>query len=344
MCISKSLNRITFFLVTAILLLNSLTDLAFARAGGRSSFGGGRSSSSYSSQGSRGSRTYEGGGSNGRSYAPVQRSSTAQQNQAKPANNPNQPQSAPNNQSFFQRNPMLSTFGAALAGSWLGSMLFGHGMGGYGSGMGGGGGILANLLIIAIIAFGAMWLIRFLRNRSNASTQGVSDNFSGTSSGPSYLSSFGTSQSNSNLEAVAEINLPQTEKQKFADILTEIQYAWSKQDTDKLKKLATPEMFKYFTDALNQNSSQDIENKVENLVVRSVDVSEAWSEEGMQYATAIMEWSCLDYTINLSKTARDSDYITEGDNQNPTTVTEAWTFTRFGEHGKWILSAIQQLS
>ena len=345
--------KIFVFVTAFTLLLNSVCESAMARAGGRSSFSGGRSSTSYSNQGSRGSRTYEGGSAGGKNYAPMQRSTTPASNHANKGSTANQQNTQPNQaSSFFQRNPMLSTFGAALAGSWLGHMIFGGGGfggygGGYGAGAGGGGGFLINLLMMVAGAFAVMMLVRYFTKQS-----------CGTSSfGSSFGSRFGSgAQGNCSTPQggfgsapfqaeVVNISLTDADKNTFATLLVEVQNAWSNQDTDHLKKLVTPEMLKYFSDSLSQNVSQGIANKVEDVDVTMVNLAESWRESEMEYATAIIEWSSFDYMVNLNKTPQDADYITEGGNKNLVMTSEAWTFARFGgESGRWILSAIAQVN
>ncbi len=312
-------------LLILTLISNIICETAFARAGGRSSFGSsGRSSTSHFNQGSRGSRTYEGGSSNGRNYAPMQkttRQEAPKNNQSATNSQQNQQPQQPNQaSSFFQRNPMLSTIGAVLAGSWLGHMIFGNGgFGGHGAeNAAGGGGFMMNFLIMVICAFVAVKLFKYFARRQ--------------------VPHFEPAPYNAAVTRSVNTSLPESEKQNFADLLAAVQNAWSEQDSEKLKKLTTPEMAKYFSDSLSQNISQNIANKVENVEVTAVDIAESWQEEGMDYATVILEWSSLDYMVNLN-----GDYIIEGSNENLVITSEAWTFTRYSENGKWILSAIAQI-
>ena len=142
---------------------------------------------------------------------------------------------------------------------------------------------------------------------------------------------------------ISDIEVSETERPKFANLLIEIQSAWSSQDIDKLKRLTSPEMAKYFSDALSQNTSQGIANKMENIEVTAVNLAEIWREDEMEYATVVLEWSALDYMINLNKTPADADFIVEGSNSNLVINSEAWTFTRYNSSANWILSAIAQV-
>ena len=337
-------------LLIALISLLIINEAAFARAGGRSSGFGGSRSSGYSNQGSRGSRTYDGGSANGKSYSAMEKSTTAKNsstanngqtnNQGNNSQNQNQNYNQQNSQpSFFQRNPMLSTFGAAIAGSWIGNMLFGSSSGHAGNVAAGDNGAAGSAVdsatnsggffsgIAPIILIGLLgWLIfRAIKNRSNNQNNVDQGNFSNNDQNSIPLSQ--------------DISLPEFEKQKFSQILIEVQSSWSDQDMDRLKNSVTPEILKYFSNALHQNQSQNLQNKVENIKVMSITISEAWQEEDLQFATAILEWSALDYNMTID-TKRIIDQEDASVAQNSS---EAWTFVRYKADGKWLLSAIAQI-
>ena len=347
------------FILAILLFLNTIEPV-FARAGGRYSSGSGRSfSSSYSNQGSRGSRTYEGGSSNTRSYSPIEKSTTPtkQATRSNQQNTNSQNNSQPNqNSSFFQRNPILSTFGAAMAGSWLGHMMFGGG--GYGGSVGGsmgggGGGFLINLIIMAVGAFFVVMMVKFLTRQSNTQSNTQANTQANFTNSNYEANDFGGQNNNAGNNFSEQnhrgfnIDLDNSAKQTFADLFMQTQRSWSEQDTSLLKHLVTAEMFKYFSDALNQNASQGIENKIENITVLELDISESWREEDMEYATAVIKWSCFDYAVNTSKKPTEEGYIADGSNDNLMIISEAWTFARYvsmnNDSGKWLLSAIQQV-
>jgi predicted lipid-binding transport protein (Tim44 family) len=66
------------------------------------------------------------------------------------------------------------------------------------------------------------------------------------------------------------------------------------------------------------------------------DLSEAWSEAGLDYATVAMRFSMIDATHRIGDGS-----IVAGSDKARTEATEVWTFLR-SRGGKWILSAIQQ--
>ena len=117
--------------------------------------------------------------------------------------------------------------------------------------------------------------------------------------------------------------------------------AWSKQDQAGLRRFVTPEMLGYFSTALAEQTSLDIANHVEDVVLLRADVREAWTEDATHYATIGLRWSARDYTVSLTKQRGEPGYLVEGSEETPTESSEVWTFMRY-QNGKWLLSAIQQ--
>jgi predicted lipid-binding transport protein (Tim44 family) len=81
---------------------------------------------------------------------------------------------------------------------------------------------------------------------------------------------------------------------------------------------------------------------VEDVTLLRAEVQEAWVENTTQYATVSLRWSARDYTLSLTKQRGEAGYLVEGSDETPTESTEVWTFMRY-QHGKWLLSAIQQV-
>ncbi len=131
------------------------------------------------------------------------------------------------------------------------------------------------------------------------------------------------------------------DQERFKEILRDVQTAWSRQDLDALKRLTTPEVLHYFSTALSENASKDIENHVEDLRVLNAEVQESWTEDATDYATVLFRWAARDYTKSLSKQRGEPGYLAEGSDSTPTETSEAWTFMRY-QGGKWLLSAVQQ--
>ena len=101
-------------------------------------------------------------------------------------------------------------------------------------------------------------------------------------------------------------------------------------------------MLTYFSTALAEQTSQDIENHVEEVVLGRAEVRESWTEDATQYATVDLHWSARDYTVSLTKKRGEPGYLVEGSEETPSESSEVWTFMRY-QNGKWLLSAIQQV-
>jgi predicted lipid-binding transport protein (Tim44 family) len=261
--------------------------------------------------------------------APIERSATPVQPATRPTTST--AQAAPAAQgSFFSRHPFLTGFlGAGLFG-----MMFGGGFGGA-AGMFG---MLIQLLLIGGIAFVAM---RFLRNRAATQT-GERAAYAYAAAPPrlvepmmsrsSVPSSGGAALSN----ALPQLAVAAEDFGAFEKLLGDIQTSFGKGDLAGLRTMVTPEMLGYFSEQLSANASRGLENKVEAVKLEQGDLSEAWSEQGIDYATVAMRFSLVDYTRRLGDGA-----VVEGNPQARTEATEIWTFLR-SKGGSWILSAIQQ--
>jgi predicted lipid-binding transport protein (Tim44 family) len=78
-------------------------------------------------------------------------------------------------------------------------------------------------------------------------------------------------------------------------------------------------------------------NRLENIAVRAVTVTEAWQESGQDYLTVHFLANLLDYTVD-----ERSGQVVEGSRTEPVKFEEFWTFVRPVGPNAWRLSAIQQ--
>jgi len=136
--------------------------------------------------------------------------------------------------------------------------------------------------------------------------------------------------------ASAQLAITTEDYTAFESLLSEIQTAYGNGDLTRLRGVATPEMLGYFSEQLSGNASRGLENKVEAVKLEQGDLSEAWSEAGLDYATVAMRFSMIDVTRKIADGS-----IVEGSDRERTEAREVWTFLR-SRGGNWILSAIQQ--
>jgi predicted lipid-binding transport protein (Tim44 family) len=297
--------------------------------------------------GSRGSRTYQ-----QNDAKPIEQSTTAKPSATPPQTTSPAPtaQPAPAAQpSWLQRNPLLAGIAGGIAASWIGHMIFGatdssartneageqvneteRAAGASGSN---------GMMLFLLMLMGAGAFYYFLRKRRSP----VPD-FSGiTRSSAMSESLLGNSSAAILPAATVDTEITSTDKAAFQQLLVDIQTAWGRQDLAALRRLVTPEMLEYFSTGLAEQTSQDIANHVEDVVLLRAEVRESWTEEATQYATVMLHWSARDYTFSLAKRRGESGYLIEGSEEKPTESSEVWTFMRY-QNGKWLLSAIQQVA
>ena len=302
------------FIAILLALVVAFSPEAFAKIGNKSG-----------SMGNRGSRTLD---------RPMERTLTPQQapqpllSPARPpmAAAPIAPSMPVAQPGFSQRNPFVAGLMGGVIGAGIGSMLFGHStaMAGY-SEMSPMGSLLGMLIQFAMIG-GLVWLgVRVFRGLSASQPQSrpmAPANYRVVDSAPVRVNK--------------EFEPTDVDKQQFAEILMGVQRAWSEGDLSALKHIASPEMVSFLADDLAENTSRNARNVVENVTLLKGDVSEAWSENGKEFATAVMTFSSHDYTVRA-----DNGQVVEGDPRQVLQSTEAWTFVR-AQGGKWILSAVER--
>ena len=248
----------------------------------------------------------------------------------------------------MQRNPLLAGLAAGVAGSWIGHMLFGAtdssasttdageiaGETGTASTTAGSSNSTGILLILMLLGAGAFYY--FLKVR-----RPVPD-FSGITRSSAVSGSLLSEPSATTLQTTAVVSeVTSADKAAFQQLLTDIQTAWSNQDLAGLRRSITPEMLSYFSTALAEQTSLEIANHVEDVVLVQADVRETWVEDTTHYATIGLRWSARDYTVSTTKQRGEPGYLIEGSEETPIESSEVWTFMRY-QNGKWLLSAIQQ--
>jgi len=297
--------------------------LALAPAIAEARVGGGFSS------GSRGSRTYSAPPSTRTAPGTTRqfdRTETAPATRPAPGNVQPTPRPATPG-GFLGRNPLMTGLMGGLLGAGLFGLLSGHGLFG---GIAGFAGFLGLLLQIALIAGVVMLVMRALRgNRQPAMAGGpqghARDMHSGV--GPRGAAGGGI--------ATRPIEIGAADYQAFERALIEMNAAWSRQDVDALRRLSTPEMAAYFAQDLEDLRARGWTNVTRDVRLEAGDLSEAWNENGQDFATVAMRFSLVDVTTDAA------GRVVEGSPTERQTVTELWTFTR-RPGTRWEVSAIQQ--
>jgi predicted lipid-binding transport protein (Tim44 family) len=297
----------------AALALALSPGLADARAGGGSSMGS-RGSMTFSAPPSTNTAPY--------SASPIQRSMT-----------PNQPSPGYRSPGYqgggmFQGGGMMRGLMGGLFLGGIFGLMFGHGFMGGGMGMFG---LLGVLLQVIVVVFVVRFLFRlFMGGRSPVMAGGPNILARGGMPGPVPGGGGGGGPSGPPTIAIVAADY-----QQFEQLLKGIQTAWTAHDLNGLQAMATPEMVSYFSEQMSEQVSRGVRNVVSDVSLVSGDLSQAWAEQGREYATVAMRFSMIDVTRDAS------GRVVDGSPSEHVTATEIWTFVR-SRGGHWILSAIQQ--
>ena len=235
-------------------------------------------------------------------------------------------------------------FGGGMLGGLLGAGLFGMLLGGGFFGFHGGFGFLGLLLQLFLLYLLARWVMtRFLGMPAMAGPGGFARsmfpplNLNASRPGASPLGARppGAGPIGASRGRGTPISLTSGDYQMFSQLLTGIQAAWTGNDLNGLRAMTTPEMLSYFAEQLADLNSRGLHNKVTDVRLQQGDLSEAWQEGRLQYATVSMRFSMVDVTTDRA------GRVTDGSPTERVTVNEFWTFLR-AQGGHWTLSAIQQ--
>jgi len=297
-----------------------------------------------------------GGGSRGsRTYAPPAATNTAPTTAA-PLQRTTAPTPAPGmQQPGMAARPGMTPpaaqgsrfggLGMGLAAGFLGAGLFGLLSGqGFLGGLGSLMGMLGFLAQFALIAGVIYLVVRLVRGRREAAAgpqPAMARSAAGPGNGPTGLPEnrvipgmAGGSVAAPAAGPTDTIGVTPQDYDTFERLLVNVNEAYSREDLNALRAMATPEMAGYFADDLKDAASRGVVNRISDVSLLQGDLSEAWREQDADYATVAMRFSRTDVTVD-----RASGRVVSGNPQGEEAV-ELWTFRR-PHGGVWQLSAIQ---
>lgn len=303
-----------FFLFVFVLEID-----AFARVGG------GRSS------GSRGSRTY----SAPRTAQPSPSQPSRSGQYSEPARPPlGQPMPQP-------QGGFLRGLAGGIIGGMIGGMLF-RSLGFAGGSAGTGGIGLMDIVLIGLILYGIYWFIKRRRKEAESNAYYRETRPRDSQQPLPYAQAPGAQDDDleKGLSHIRQMDRYFDEK-KFADLSMDyffrIQGAWANRDMTAVRTLLTEEMFGILQGDADKLRAGHRINKLDNIAVRSADITEVWQEGGSDFITVKFYANLLDYTVDDV-----SGHVVEGSKTEPVKFEEYWTFTRPVGGASWQLSAISQ--
>ncbi|NVN99401.1 MAG: Tim44 domain-containing protein [Geobacteraceae bacterium] len=309
-------------------LLVSLTAGLFMVAEAEARAGGGSRS-----MGSRGSRSYSQPASPSTSPSPYQ----AAPQQARPMTPPPYQQPQPAGGGFMR------SMAGGLVGGMLGGMLFrSMGFGG-GGGMGGGGGGIGLFEILLLAGIG-YFIYRYIKSKRQQEQQGEYTSYNSIPNTydvtPQQAQLSTQDDLDRGLSHIRQMDAGFSEERftdQVMDMFFKVQGAWMNRDLSPVNAIITDEMRRIFQEDLDRLIREKKVNRLENIAVRTVEISEAWQEQGQDYITALIYANLLDYT-----TDDVSGQVVSGSKTDPVKFEEFWTFTRSVGTGVWKLSGINQ--
>ena len=318
----KKLIPLGAVMVAALFVTTYVLELdAYARAGG------GRS------MGSRGSHS---------SVSPSKPSPSQSLTSPAPSRSmtPSTPQPAP------QRGGFLRSMAGGIMGGLLGGMLFSSLGFGHGGGFGGGGGIgLMDIIILGALLYFIYWFIKRRKAASDSNAAGTYYQSTGpqpvqpATYAPVYETQDADVEKTKGLGYIKQMD-PSFDETRFTDscmdIFFKIQGAWGVRDLSTARSILTDEMYGILQADADKMKQERKMNKLENIAVRTVEISEAWQESGKDYITVRFLANLLDYTVS------DSGELLAGSKTEPVKFEEYWTFVRPVGSSPWQLSGIDQ--
>ncbi len=140
------------------------------------------------------------------------------------------------------------------------------------------------------------------------------------------------------LNVIREMDCSFTEK-RFKDAVLEkflqIQDAWTDRDLSGARNLLTDEIYEAMQQDAEKLRVQKRINKLDDIAVRSLDITEVWQKGNQTFITVRFNVSMVNYTVDES-----SGEVVAGRETEHVKLTEYWTFTRSAGNNPWRLSAI----
>ena len=320
--------RIGALVMAVGLLAITMPEAAWSRAGGGIS------------SGSRGSR----------SFSSPSRSSTAPSRPSAPSAQPRpspapQPVPSPAPAGGLWRSVAGGVLGGILGGMLFRSLGFAGGFGGFGGGFG-----LMDLLLLGGIGYLIYRVVKRGQRIEEATATSSysrmpseSHSYAGDAAPMATAGQPGAGGSEELHRGLGHIRQmdPRFDETAFhewcSDAFFRIQAAWMHRDSETLRPLLTQEMHEAFREQIEELRAKRHINKLESIAVRSIELTEAWQEQGLDYITVRYQASLLDYTAE-----EISGKIVAGSDREPVKFEESWTWVRPVGPNAWRLSAIHQ--
>ena len=224
-----------------------------------------------------------------------------------------------------------------IMGGFLGSLLFsGLAQAGWG-GFGGSGIGLVEILLLAGIGY---FIIRKFRSPAPATGYGTMEyqnSGADTTSAPPREASAFPDIDYRTIQMMDRSFDPDQFLKTAQDLFFKIQGAWNREDTNTLHSLCGFELMQTWDQELASLSARGQKNRMDNIALRESEITEAWTESGIDYITVRLRANLLDFIVD-----EKSGAVVQGSASEPVEFEEFWTFSRPVGPNPWKLTAVQQ--
>jgi predicted lipid-binding transport protein (Tim44 family) len=221
------------------------------------------------------------------------------------------------------------------------SLGFAGGYGGFGGGFG-----LLDILLLVGIGYLIFWVVRRGQRTEEATAtsyyrQGPGGSYGSTAAATATMEpASGAEDLERGLSHIRQMD-PRFDEAAFrewaSDAFFRIQAAWMHRDLETLRPLLTEEMQEVFRTRIEELKAKRRINRLENITVRSIELTEAWQEQGLDYITVRFLANLLDYDVDEA-----TGKIVSGSDTEPVKFEEYWTWVRPVGPNPWRLTAINQ--
>jgi predicted lipid-binding transport protein (Tim44 family) len=242
---------------------------------------------------------------------------------------------APTRSATPENAPRPGFFGSVMSGiagfalgGLLGSLLFGSGAGG---GVG--------LLEVMLLAGAALLAYRMMRTRQPepvpAAASAVADDDAGAATAVVPATDADLARGLAYIRGMDPGFDPDAFVAWATRVFIDVQAAITRRDLTAVSDRLTPQEYARLQAQCDRLRAAGQTNRVERIEVRRTALSEAWQESGQDWATVYVAASLADYTVDDTSGA-----VVDG-SRTPEDIEEYWTFTRPVGPRPWRLSAIQ---
>jgi predicted lipid-binding transport protein (Tim44 family) len=128
------------------------------------------------------------------------------------------------------------------------------------------------------------------------------------------------------------------ERETAEDVFFRVQGAWTRRDLTSVADYVERDVARVLEADLQDLKSRHEINRLENISVRNIEISEPWMEADRELVRVRFTANLLDYTVDET-----TNVLKSGSNSEPVKFDEYWVFARSQGRSSWQLAGIEQI-